>query len=131
MLEKDSILAIKVKKNKKVDDLLKTLKAREPSADNPFFRLAIIGYEIQKTFGSLEHAIVYYERFKDGIIDTEKEKNSHLRNAQLELGDCFTQLQLLALTYGFDIDETRAMGAQHLAERHKDFEAKGWCGVKK
>ncbi len=129
MLERDSILALKIEKNKKVDDLLRELKKREPSGDNPFFRLAIIGYEIQKTFGSLEHSIVYYERFKDGIQDTDKEKACHLKNAQLELGDCFTQLQLLALTYGFDIDETRELGAQHLAERHEDFKRKGWCEI--
>lgn len=131
MLEKNTILELQIRKNKQVDELLRALKAREPSSDNPFFRLAIIGYEIQKTFGSLEHAIVYYERFKDGIKDTEKERNAYLKNAQVELGDCFTQLQLLAETYHWDIDEVRVLGAQHLAERHKDFEVKGWTEVKK
>jgi len=130
MLEKDSIVAIKIHKNKKVDDDLTVLKAREPSSHNPFFRLAIIGYEIQKTFGSLEHAIVYGERFKDGIVDTEKEQSAYLRNAQLELGDCFTQLQLLSMTYGWDIDETRELGLKHLAERHEDFKRKGWTEIK-
>ena len=125
MLEKNTILAIKIKKNQQVNNVLKELKKREPTSDSPFFRLAIIGYEIQKTFGSLEHAIVYFERFKE---DTA-ERRSYLKDAQLELGDCFTQLQLLAETYGFDIDETRKLGAQHLAERHKDFEIKGWTEV--
>lgn len=60
MLEKDTILAVKIRKNKQVDEALKELKKREPTSDSPFFRLAIIGYEIQKAFGSLEHAIVYY-----------------------------------------------------------------------
>ncbi len=48
-----------------VNRILPEIKAREPSSDSPFFRLAIIGYEIGKTFASLEHAIVYAERFKD------------------------------------------------------------------
>jgi len=112
-----------------VNRILPELKKREPASNNKFFRLAIIGYEIGKAFASLEHAIVYYERFNDGIIDNDKEHQAYLKNAQLEIGDCFTQLQLLCLSYGFDIDETRLLGAQHLAERHKDFEVKGWCEV--
>lgn len=108
-----------------VNKILPEIKAREPRSDSPFFRLAIIGYEIGKTFASLEHAIVYAERFKDD----EKMKKAELKNAQLEIGDCFTQLQLLCLTYGFDIDETRMLGAQHLAERHEDFKLKGWCEI--
>lgn len=106
--------------------MLEELYLREPTSDNPFFRLAIIGYEIQKTFGSLERAIVYAERFKHN----PELRKQELKNAQLELGDAFTQLQLLAITYGFDIDETRMLGAHHLAERHEDFKIKGWCEVK-
>ena len=109
---------------------LSDLKKKEPDSDKPFFRLAIIGYEIGKTLSSLEHAIVYYERFKQGIIDDEKERNAYLRNAQIEIGDCFTQLELLCNTYNFNVDETRALGAQHLAERHEDFKVKGWTEIK-
>jgi len=108
-----------------IDEILRQLKRLEPTSDNPFFRLAIIGYEIGKAFASLEHAIVYAERFKND----EKSKQSYLKNAQLELGDCFTQLQLLCETYGFDITETRKLGAQHLAERHEDFKIKGWTEI--
>lgn len=108
-----------------IDNKLKELKRLEPTSDNPFFRLAIIGYEIQKAFGSLEHSIVYAERFKND----EKSRKSHLKNAQLELGDCFTQLQLLCETYGFDIYETRLLGVQHLKERHEDFKVKGWSEI--
>ena len=111
--------------NSDIDETLRQLKRLEPTSDNPFFRLAIIGYEIGKAFASLEHSIVYTERFKND----EKSKQSYLKNAQLELGDCFTQLQLLCETYGFDITETRKLGAQHLAERHEDFKIKGWTEI--
>lgn len=111
--------------NATLNETLRELKRLEPTSDNPFFRLAIIGYEIGKAFSSLEHAIVYAERFNND----EKSRQSHLKNAQLELGDCFTQLQLLCETYGFDITETRKLGAQHLAERHKDFKIKGWTEI--
>jgi hypothetical protein len=135
MLEKDSIdFAIKSIREERtnrrkipeqINKVLPEIKAREPTSNSPFFRLAIIGYEIGKAFASLEHAIVYAERFKDDLTM----RNAELKNAQLELGDCFTQLQLLCITYGFDIDETRLLGAQHLAERHEDFKLKGWCEV--
>lgn len=108
-----------------IDETLRQLKKLEPTSDNPFFRLAIIGYEIGKAFSSLEHSIVYTERFKND----KKSRIAHLKNAQLELGDCFTQLQLLAETYNFDITETRKIGAQHLAERHEDFKIKGWTEI--
>lgn len=108
---------------------LTELKKKEPDSDKPFFRLAIIGYEIGKSLSSLEHSIVYYERFKQGIIDNDKEHKAYLKNAQLEIGDCFTQLELLCNTYNFDVLETRELGAQHLAERHEDFKAKGWTEI--
>ena len=139
MLERSNLLNIyeSIKKERlerrkvpiQVNEMLKELKKREPDSDKPFFRLAIIGYEIGKSFASLEHAIVYYERFNQGIVDSVKERNAYLKNAQVEIGDCFTQLQLLCETYGFDIDETRLLGAKHLAERHEDFKVKGWYEI--
>lgn len=113
----------------KISKKLTELKKKEPDSDKPFFRLAIIGYEFGKSMSSLEHAIVYYERFKQGIIDNDKERKAHLKNAQLEIGDCFTQLELLCNIYDFDIHETRELGAQHLAERHEDFKVKGWTEI--
>jgi len=112
-------------KSIQLDNSLKELKRLEPTSDNLFFRLTIIGYEIVKAFGSLEHAIVYAERFKND----NKSRQAYLKNAQLELGDCFTQLQLLCETYGFDLTETRLLGLQHLKERHEDFKLKGWVEI--
>jgi NTP pyrophosphatase (non-canonical NTP hydrolase) len=109
----------------KLQDRLSILKKNEPQSDKPFFRLAIIFYEIGKVFASLEHAIVYAERFKhDPAL-----YNQEIKNAQLELGDCFVQLSLLCKTYNLDIWETLELGINHLEERHKDFEIKGWTEV--
>lgn len=114
-----------VKETKPLQDKLIELKKREPNSDKPFFRLAIIGYEIAKVFGSLEHSVVYAERFK-----TNPELfNQEIKNAQLEIGDCFAQLILLARTYDLDIWDTLKMGVQHLEERHEDFKMKGWTEV--
>lgn len=52
-----------------------------------------------------------------------------MKNAQLEIGDCMVQLSLLCKTYELDIWECLKMGVQHLEERHKDFEVKGWTEV--
>lgn len=104
---------------------LTELKAREPNSDKPFFRLAIVGYEIMKVFGSLEHAVVYAERFRGN----PKMFNQELKNAQLEIGDCFVQLIMLCKTYELDVWKTLEMGVKHLEERHRDFEMKGWTEV--
>lgn len=101
---------------------LDILKQQEPSSDKPFFRLAIIGYEITKSLGSLERAIVYAERFKNN----PELYNQEIKNAQLEIGDCFVQLIMLCKTYNFDVWKTLELGVKHLEERHIDFEEKGW-----
>jgi hypothetical protein len=104
---------------------LTELKKNEPQSDKPFFRLAIIFYEIGKVFASLEHAIVYAERFKyDPTL-----YNQEIKNAQLELGDCFVQLSLLCKTYNLNIWETLELGINHLEERQIDFQNKGWTEV--
>ena len=110
---------------KNLHNKLSDLKRQEPQSDKPFFRLAIIGYEIVKVLGSLEHAIVYAERFKDDPALY----NQEIKNAQIELGDCFVQLCLLAKTYNLNIWDTLEMGILHLEERHEDFKRKGWCEI--
>lgn len=104
---------------------LAELKAHEPTSDKPFFRLAIIGYELAKSFGSLEHAIVYAERFKTD----PKLYNQEIKNAQLEIGQYFIQLVLLCQTYHLDVWKTMEIGVKNLEERHEDFERKGWTEI--
>ena len=140
MFDKSELKQLKSKTNEecilskhdsnKITSKLMDLKNKEPTSDRPFFRLAIIGYEFGKTMSSLEHEIVYAERFKQGIVDSNKERNAYLKNAQLEIGDCLAQLQLLCITYGFDYIETRQLGVKHLEERHEDFKRKGWTEIK-
>lgn len=104
---------------------LSELKAKEPTSDKPFFRLAIIGYELAKSFGSLEHAIVYSERFKNN----PELYNQEIKNAQLEMGQCMIQLILLCKTYDLDVWKTLELGVRNLEERHEDFKRKGWCEI--
>lgn len=119
---------------------LKSLKSKEPNSDNLFFRLAIINYE----FGDLNRSIVYSERFcNDETIfkvgdnkkvmfrDGFKDKNIILSEGKLALSDMLTQLYLLSLSLGWDWEELRKDGCQHLEERHKDFKRDGWTEVKK
>lgn len=89
-------------------------KAREKPADI-FFRLSIISYEI----GDLNKDIVYAFRFPD-------QKRAHLANAQLSLADALTQLSILCKELGFDEEELRKLGWQHLEERYGEFEENGW-----
>ncbi len=104
---------------------LRELKSREPTSDKPFFRLAIIGYELAKSFGSLEHAIVYAERFKTD----PKLYNQEIKNAQLEVGQCLIQLIMLCQTYHLDVWKTMEIAVRNLEERHEDFKNKGWTEI--
>jgi len=123
-----------------VDNVLKQLKSQEPNSDNLFFRLAIINYE----FGDLNRAIVYSERFcndetmfkiEEGkevmFRDGFKDKKVILSEGRLAMADMLTQLYLLSLSLGWDWNELRKLGADHLAERHKDFNRDGWKDPKK
>ncbi len=137
-----NLLHIKVDSRRRynVDDLLQYLKSQEPNSDNLFFRLAIINYE----FGDLNRAVVYSERFcnnetifkiKDSkkvmFKDGFKDKKIILSEGKLAMADMLTQLYLLSLSLGWDWNELRKLGAQHLDERHKDFKRDGWTEVKK
>lgn len=123
-----------------VDTLLKVLKSKEPNSDNLFFRLAIIGYE----WGDLNRAIVYAERFcndetmfkvgkekKVMFRDGFKDKNTILAEGKLAMADMLTQLFLLCLSLGWNWNDLRKFGAQHLSERHEDFKRDRWTEVKK
>jgi len=94
-----------------------TIEAREPRS-NVFFRLCIIAYE----FGDLCRDVVYMHRFP-------LEKAAHKANAKLSLADLFTQLSLLCKELEFDEEELRRLGWQHLSERYKEFEKRGWVDV--
>jgi len=123
-----------------VDSVLRYLKSQEPNSDNLFFRLAIIEYE----WGDLNRAIVYSERFcndetmfkvgddkKVMFRDGFKDKKVILSEGKLAMADMLTQLYLLTLSLGWDWEELRKLGANHLEERHKDFKRDGWKEVKK
>jgi len=90
----------------------------EPKS-NIFFRLCIITYE----FGDLSKDIVYAYRFP-------KEHEAHMANAKLSLADLLTQLSILCKELGFNESELRELGFQHLRERFKEFEKRGWVAIK-
>lgn len=105
-----------------IEKELAELKKNEPTSDNQFFRMSIIGYEL----GDLHRAIVYSQRFKND----EKLKMSHLANGKLAMADLLIQLNLLCMTLEWDFEELRKLGLEHLKERHKDFEKNRWCEIK-
>lgn len=105
-----------------IDKLLAELKKNEPTSDNQFFRLSIIAYEM----GDLHRSIVYAERFKND----PKIRAGHLANGRLALADALTQLYLLCMSLEWDFHALRKLGADHLAERHRDFERDGWSEIK-
>lgn len=104
------------------DKLLVELKRNEPTSDNKFFRLAIIAYEM----GDLNRSIVYAERFKDD----EKARIAHLANGKLALADALTQMYLLCESVGWNFNDLRKLGAEHLKERQEDFKRQGWRDIK-
>ncbi len=104
-----------------IEKELAELKRNEPTSDNQFFRMSIIGYEL----GDLHRAIVYSQRFKND----EKIKMSHLANGKLAMADLLIQLNLLCTTLEWNFEELRKLGLEHLKERHKDFGRDGWSEI--
>lgn len=43
----------------------------------------------------------------------------------------FAETHMLCISLGWDFEELRKLGAQHLAERHTDFKRDGWSEVGK
>jgi len=105
-----------------IDKGLIELKGNEPTSDNQFFRMSIIGYEL----GDLHRAIVYATRFKDD----KKMRTAHLANGKLAMADLLTQLYLLCSTLEWDFNTLRKLGLDHLRERHGDFRRDGWSEIK-
>ena len=105
-----------------VDKLLIQLKKDEPTSDNQFFRLAIIAYEM----GDLNRSIVYAERFRED----ENARTAYLANGKLALADALTQIYLLCESVGWDFNELRKLGAEHLKERQEDFKKQGWKEIR-
>lgn len=105
-----------------IDKLLIELKKNEPTSDNQFFRLAIIAYEM----GDLNRSIVYAERFKND----EKARIAYLANGKLALADALTQLHLLCQSVGWNFNDLRKLGAEHLKERQEDFKKQGWREIR-
>jgi len=89
----------------------------EPKS-NIFFRLCIITYE----FGDLSKDIAYAYRFPN-------EHEAHMANAKLSLADLLTQLSILCKELGFNESELRELGFQHLREKFKEFEKRGWVAI--
>jgi hypothetical protein len=96
----------------------KEFRTKEPKAPI-FFRLSVIAYEL----GDLHRDIVFMVRFPS-------EKAAHLANAKLSLADLMTQLTLLCDELGFDEDEIRSLGWEHLKERYNEFKRRGWVEIK-
>jgi hypothetical protein len=123
-------LSKNVQKTSEIDTILHTLKSREPTSDNEFFRLGIIQYEL----GDLSRALVYAERFRNSekimFRNGFKDKNIILSEIKLAMADLLTQLHMLCIPMGWDIENLREIGAQHLAERQQDFKRDGWAEVK-
>lgn len=123
-----------------IDNALNELKLKEPTSDNEFFRLAIIGYELHdmltelhKSVANIFRAIVYSNRFKGSkkimFKDGFKDKDTILGEGKLAMADLLTQLYLLCISLKWDFQELRVMGLSHLRERHKDFKRDGWNEV--
>lgn len=114
----------------KINEALCALKSREPTSDNEFFRMNIIMYEL----GDLARAIVYAERFRNSnevmFRNGFKDKNTILAEGKLAMADLLTQLHILCISMGWDIENLREIGVQHLAERQQDFKRDGWEKVK-
>jgi len=104
-----------------IEKKLKELKKDEPSSDNIFRRLAIIGYE----YGFVQRHLTYAEIFKED----KKERRIQLASARLELADLITQINMLCITMEWDLEELRKLGVQHLEERHEDFRRNKWRDV--
>lgn len=104
-----------------IEEKLKELKKDEPSSDNIFRRLAIIGYE----YGFVQRHLTYAEIFKED----EKERRIQLTSAKLELADLITQINMLCITMEWDYEELRKLGVKHLEERHEDFKRNNWNDI--
>lgn len=76
--------------------------------------------------GGLNRSIVYAERFRDD----KKARIAYLANGKLALADILTQLYLLCQSVGWDFNELRKLGVEHLKERHEDFKKQGWNEIK-
>ncbi len=83
-------------------------------------RLNIVTYEL----GKAVHSIYYSLRFPN-------DKNVHLKEAKLELGDLITQINMLCQELGFEFDDVRSLGLEHIKERYEDFEINKWSKTKK
>ncbi len=115
---------------KNIEKELIELKKNEPSSDNEFFRLAIMDYEL----GDLARSLVYSNRFNES---NKVQYGSNwispeviLSNGKLAMADLVTQLHMLCLSLGWNFEDLRELGLEHLRERQKDFERDGWSEVK-
>ena len=92
-------------------------RSKEPKS-NIFYRLSIIGYEL----GDLMKDIAYMHRFP-------KERVAHRANAKLSVADLIVQISLLCDELNFNENELRELGWEHLEEKYKEFEKRGWVDV--
>ena len=54
------------------------------------------------------------------------EKDAHRADLRLAIGDVFVQAAMLCLDLGWSPQEIYDLGRQHVLERFKDFEERGW-----
>lgn len=102
-----------------IDSQLKELKKIEPTSDNIMVRLNIIGYE----YGDLQRALVYAERFRNDDIKVK----GYYGEGKLAVADMITMLHMLCISLGWNFEELRKYGVEHLKERQHDFIGDRWC----
>lgn len=74
---------------------------------------------IVDNIGMLAKLGCYSTRFPD-------ERNLHIADMQLAIGDSITQLKMLCIDMGFDPEEIERLGNEHTKERFEDFKNRGW-----
>ena len=82
-------------------------------------RLCILTYELGRMINSAYYSIRFPE-----------DKSIHLKLAKIEMGDLITQIQMFCQEVGWDFDEVRKEGLEHIKERYKEFELNKWSETK-
>jgi hypothetical protein len=74
---------------------------------------------IAENMGMLAKLTCYATRFPE-------ERDCHIADMKLAIGDIICQLELLCINMGFDHKEIRQLGREHTFERFEDFQKRGW-----
>ena len=74
---------------------------------------------IMDNMGMLAKLVCYATRF-------EHERDLHVVDMKLAIGDSIVQLKMLAENMGWNSKEIEQLGLQHTLERFEDFKERGW-----